>query len=406
MSPPSDRDRGTGSSRCRRRTVLTALATSGVGALAGCNGSDSDGTSAPTGSPPPGVATTAETTSPAATERSTATTTAETRSRETPALPDGEWELPAYVDRSAFREIEMEVDRPGCPLPARLSMPNVVGERPFAVLVHGSGPQDMDGTTGAARPYRDLAWGLASRGIASLRYRKRLDDQEVPDEDYTLDTVVTDDAVAAVETLATAGEVDADRVFVAGHSQGGMCAPRIADRYGDAAGIVLLDGPDDPIPDPDDLQGLRYTMDVEGDLSEAQREQLEAVRESVRRIAAGEFDPDDALMGRPGVWHRSKRDCDPVGTACDLDCPTFVLRRAGPTRRRSRTSPRSSARGYEAWDEAPLPEGSRTEFYETVCHYFQHGPTPVTQTRLYFGGNVADFIVDDVAAWIDEVVGD
>jgi hypothetical protein len=41
------------------------------------------------------------------------------------------------------------------------------------VLVHGSGPSDEDESIGALRPFKDLAWGLASWGIAVLRYVKR-----------------------------------------------------------------------------------------------------------------------------------------------------------------------------------------------------------------------------------------
>ena len=41
------------------------------------------------------------------------------------------------------------------------------------VLVHGSGPNDRDETVGASKPFRDLAWGLATKGVAVLRYEKR-----------------------------------------------------------------------------------------------------------------------------------------------------------------------------------------------------------------------------------------
>ena len=44
---------------------------------------------------------------------------------------------------------------------------------PALVLVHGSGPQDRDETIGGARPFKDIAEGLAEKGIAALRYEKR-----------------------------------------------------------------------------------------------------------------------------------------------------------------------------------------------------------------------------------------
>jgi hypothetical protein len=59
--------------------------------------------------------------------------------------------------------------------------------------------------------------------------------------------------------------------------------------------------------------------------------------------------------------------------------------------------------GYEDWNGTPLPDGSRVECYEDVCHYFQTGPVPLTIDYLYFGGNVAEFVVTDIGTWIHGV---
>lgn len=47
------------------------------------------------------------------------------------------------------------------------------GPFPAAILIHGSGPSDMNETVGGCSPFRDLAVGLARQGIAVLRYDKR-----------------------------------------------------------------------------------------------------------------------------------------------------------------------------------------------------------------------------------------
>ncbi|WP_218966734.1 S9 family peptidase [Paenibacillus sp. LK1] len=44
---------------------------------------------------------------------------------------------------------------------------------PALVLVHGSGPADMDEKVGNHFPFKDLAEGLSDKGIAVLRYDKR-----------------------------------------------------------------------------------------------------------------------------------------------------------------------------------------------------------------------------------------
>lgn len=80
---------------------------------------------------------------------------------------------PPYADRATFAEQEVVVGSGEWALPGTLSLPNGAGPFPAVVLVHGSGPADRDETVGPNKPFRDLAWGLASRGVAVLRYDKR-----------------------------------------------------------------------------------------------------------------------------------------------------------------------------------------------------------------------------------------
>jgi hypothetical protein len=83
------------------------------------------------------------------------------------------YEAPAYVNQDLFKEQDVQIGQGEWVLPGTLSLP--LGNEQFTavVLVHGSGPQDRDETIGPNKPFRDLAWGLASQGIAVLRYDKR-----------------------------------------------------------------------------------------------------------------------------------------------------------------------------------------------------------------------------------------
>ncbi|MFD1645774.1 alpha/beta fold hydrolase [Haloarchaeobius litoreus] len=315
---------------------------------------------------------------------------------------DPEYEPPAYADESAFEERTVTVDAGDVDLDGVLAVPEGEAPVPGVVLVHGAGVHDPDGTAENAKILKDLAWGLASEGIATLRYEKRLAEHEVPDEAYTLDRVVVDDAVAAVRTLGAAAEVDDESVFVSGHSQGGMAAPRIAERHGGVAGVVVLDGRADSVLDPDGLDFMRYEFDVDGDIDEEDRAEIEEVAAMYRRIADGEFDDDETIMGKPGVWHRSVGEYDPSGTASDLDVPTFALKTCGADHDSQPELAAFFHRGFEAWRDAPLPAGSRVERYEDVDHYFQHVSTPTGFLSLYFGGNVADEAVADLARWVHD----
>ena len=79
----------------------------------------------------------------------------------------------SYLNPSGFRTEEVSVGSAPFLLKGTLSVPTGKGPFPAVVLVHGSGPEDQDETIGANKPFKDLAWGLASRGIVVFRYIKR-----------------------------------------------------------------------------------------------------------------------------------------------------------------------------------------------------------------------------------------
>ena len=85
-------------------------------------------------------------------------------------------------------------------MPGMLAMPEGKGPFPAVVLVSGSGPNDMDSTVGPNKPFRDLAEGLAARGVASIRYTKRTRQYGAKlGKDITLAQEVIDDAVSAAK---------------------------------------------------------------------------------------------------------------------------------------------------------------------------------------------------------------
>jgi hypothetical protein len=148
------------------------------------------------------------------------------------------WDPPAHADRSAFGERTVTLDvTDSCDLGGTLSVPT--GEEPVlgVVIVHGSGPVDRDRTLGPNRPHKELAWGLASRSVAVLRYDERTAACDVSVPELGIDDTTTDDALGR---LRAEERVANGRVFVVGHSLGGQLASRIAERDGCPAGAVML----------------------------------------------------------------------------------------------------------------------------------------------------------------------
>ena len=126
---------------------------------------------------------------------------------------------PSYVKADSFREKEVTVGTGQWALPGTLTMPVTTGTSPAVVLVHGSGPNDRDESLGSNKPFKDLAWGLASRGVAVLRYEKRTKQHGARLASIrAFKEEVIDDVLAAVELLRKTEGINAKRIFVLGHS--------------------------------------------------------------------------------------------------------------------------------------------------------------------------------------------
>jgi hypothetical protein len=133
--------------------------------------------------------------------------------------------LPAGLTEEAFT-----VGSGQFALPGTLTLPPGTARVAAVVLVHGSGPEDRDETLGPNKPFRDLAWGLASRGVAVLRYEKRTRQYAAAmaqNANLTVREEAIDDAVLAEQALRRHARIEANKVYIAGHSLGGMLAPRI-----------------------------------------------------------------------------------------------------------------------------------------------------------------------------------
>jgi len=173
-----------------------------------------------------------------------------------------------------------------------LTTPPGPGPHPAAVLLSGSGPQNRDGEVFGHRPFLVLADYLSRRGFAVLRS----DDRGVGGSTGDLQSVNThdlaSDAVAAVRFLSGLYDIDAGRIGLIGHSEGGLVAPAAA-QLGDGAiaFVVLLGAPG--VPGSELLiRQNELILAVNGANETAAARQIELLRRSLEMTRAGAPESD------------------------------------------------------------------------------------------------------------------
>jgi dienelactone hydrolase len=309
---------------------------------------------------------------------------------------------PAYVHAAAFREVEVTVGSGEWALPGTLSLPEGAGPLPAVVLVHGSGPQDRDETIGPNKPFRDLAWGLASQGIAVLRYDKRTKvhaEKMAPElrARMTVQEEVIDDALCAVQLLRQAPGIDPGSIYVLGHSLGATLAPRIGQQDPSIAGLIVMAGMTRPLEDTI-LDQYTYLYNLSGPMTDEQKAELEQLKAKVARVKdpnlSDQVPAKDLPLDVPAAYWLALRGYQPAEVAKSLAMRIFVLQ-AG------RDYQVTVQGDFPAWQEALADKPNATlKLYPKLFHLFIAGEGPATPQAYLVEGHVSQEVIQDIAGWI------
>jgi uncharacterized protein len=306
--------------------------------------------------------------------------------------------LPSYANPSLYSEEETSIGSAGWALPATLTLPAGSGRFAAVVLVHGSGPADRDETVGANKPFKDLAAGLGSRGVAVLRYDKRTNvhaARVVTLPDFTVTHEVIEDALEAVKHLRAHPRIDGARVFVLGHSLGGMLIPRIGAGDPTIAGWILLAAPARSLEDAI-VEQARHLAMADGTISSEEQQYVDRAMSLAETVRA--LKPDDARSGRtisgaPASYWLDLRGYDPPSAAGALKGPMLILQ--------GERDFQVTAKEFLRW-KASL--GSRPDVtfrsYPALNHLFIAGTGPGGPAEYQVPGHVAEDVIRDIASWI------
>ncbi len=240
-------------------------------------------------------------------------------------------------------EVSYENKPAGVKFAATLTVPQGKGPFPAVFLITGSGPQDRDESLMGHKPFLVLADYLTRKGIIVLR----ADDRGFGKSTGIFSTATTldfaSDAEAALAYLRTRPEVDANKIGLIGHSEGGMIAPLVAAMNHDVAFIVMMAGtgvPGDQILIAqkrliEEASGVSHEQ-TEKDAAEevellalVKREKDSATLEKQLRAKLKDTTPEPQLTTQvkflSSAWMRYFIEYDPANALSKVTCPVLAI---------------------------------------------------------------------------------
>lgn len=308
------------------------------------------------------------------------------------------YSLPPYYKTNLFAEKQMVIENGEYKLPGILTVPVTAGRHPVVILVHGSGPNDKDESVGPLKPFKDITIGLANQGIAVLRYdkRTRVYGRSMAEKmkAMTVKEETTDDVIAAIEAIKKDSTLDSNRIFLIGHSLGGMLLPRIAKQEPGLKGLVLLAANTRPLEDLFSEQAA-YILSLDG-LTPKNTETLDSIKKEtkkVKQLTAANLKDSVMLLRLPASYWLDLKGYDQVKTAASLKIPLLILQ--------GERDYQVTMIDFNAWKNGLKGKNTVTfRSYPKLNHFFVEGEGKSSPEEYSKAGNVAEYVLDDIAGWI------
>jgi fermentation-respiration switch protein FrsA (DUF1100 family) len=299
-----------------------------------------------------------------------------------------------YVDTSKFEEFDIAFAEFNN-ITGKITIPKNINKKvPCVVLVHGSGPNDFDESAYGRKPFRDIAYGLSSNGIAVLRYNKRTYLNKIENiNNFTMDDETINDAVSAVDFVKNNYTDKIDKIYVLGHSQGGYAMPRIAKKSKTAAGFISIAGNSRPMP-----ELIKEQYNYFNDLFGMDEDILNKIIKDSDFILSGNFTkdtPTDSLLfNTPAPYWLDLKNYNPVKEFQKEKRPILFIQGG-----RDYQVP---MKDFKLWQDG-LSKNKNCKFVliEELNHILQEGEGRSVPSEYQEPINVSKKIIDNILVWIN-----
>ncbi|MDA7803125.1 alpha/beta fold hydrolase [Crocinitomix sp.] len=318
-------------------------------------------------------------------------------------LPNEAAQLELFKDDKIWEEeIKVKTNK-DISLRGIITYPYEDKQYPAVVLVHGSGPNDMDETYGPNKLFKELAHQLAAKGVVVLRYEKRTaaygGQPELDIETLTLAEETIDDALAAVDLLKKNTRVDKSKIIVLGHSLGGMSAPQIAlEGKKSVAGMIIMAGNARPLQDIV-LEQYTYLSMKDGEINEEEAaliQNYELELEALNELKVKGVTKSPLPFGLPAAYWNYLLKYNQIDIAKTIQQPILILQ----GERDYQVTPKE----LEIW-KSNLANKTNVTYkkYVKLNHFMKEGEGKSYPSEYMKALPLPSYLVDDIVNWIKAI---
>lgn len=301
---------------------------------------------------------------------------------------------PDYVDETKFIEEEVEFDCKGFTIYGTLTVPKDQRSFPLVIMATGSGPNNRDEKIGSNKPFKNLAQGLGSLGVATLRYDKRTLTHKnlltkLPNLD--IDNEYTEEITAAISFLST--KYQGRNIYFLGHSMGAFMAPRILKENALLQGAVMLAANARPLEDLI-LEQTEYIMAETGDVNQLSLALIKKGIAEVKKIKKMSTKVEEPLLlDLSKAYWLSLNKYDLIKEASSLTKPMLVLQ--------GERDYQVTMADYNIWkNEFGGNKSWNFQLYPDLNHLFMTGQGKSMPNEYMKPGFVAEKVIKDIARFI------